>query len=352
MKRKYIILIIVIVILGLIFFRLSSNKKVLDAKAAPVKDTLIHIPVKIAVAAKELQTVQLIKTGSLAPFKEAKVLAITAGTLQSLQISLGDQVHEGQVLATVDSRSARLDLDKANSNLSKLKNDLQTYTELYEGQAATKEKLNQVKQDYLDAENQVAQIKRQLSDAAIKAPTSGIISEKPVEQGVFVSAGTQIATIVNLSQIKVQVYLTEAEVYQVKQGQQVKITTEQLPDEVFTGKVSFISPQADATHNYLVEITGVNHKDAPLRSGSFVYADFSTKKSDSLLFIPREAINRSIQDASVYVVNNNIVHLQKVQTGIEQNGKIQILSGLQVADTVVTSGQINLTDGSSVSVSK
>jgi membrane fusion protein (multidrug efflux system) len=352
MKRKYIIGLIVVILLALIIFRLASNKKTLDKKKEPAKDSVVRIPVKVATAKEELQEVSLIKTGNLAPFKEAKVLSTTGGTIQQLRFNLGDQVSEGQVLSIIDTRLAQLDLQKAETNAAKLKRDLQNYTELLEGQAATQEKVNEIRQNYLDAANQVSQVKKQISDAAIKAPTSGTISEKPVEQGVYANAGTQVATIVNLSQAKVQLNLTEAEVYQVKQGQQVKITTDVYPGREFNGKITFISPQADETHNYKIEIIADNKESALLRSGTFVYADFSRKATQNILLIPREALTESIKDASVYVVENNIVHQKPIKTGIEMGSMIQVISGLKAGEVVVTSGQINLKDGAQVSISK
>ncbi|WP_183561535.1 efflux RND transporter periplasmic adaptor subunit [Mucilaginibacter sp. SP1R1] len=352
MKRKYIIILIVVVLLALIVFRLASNKSTLDKKKEPTQDTVVRIPVKVAEAQEQRQEISLIKTGTLAPFKEAKVLSTTGGTIQQLRFNLGDHVSEGQVLAVIDTRLAQLDLQKAESSAAKLHHDLETYTELLKGQAATQEKVNEIRQNYTDAANQVSQVKKQISDASIKAPTSGIISEKPVEQGVFANSGTAIATIVNLSQGKVQINLTENEVYQVKQGQAVKITTDVYPDQVFNGRISFISPQADETHNYRVEIMADNKESSPLRSGTFVYADFSRKTMQEILLIPRDALTQSIKDASVYVVENNIVHQKPVKIGIEMNGLIQVVSGLKAGEIVVTSGQINLKDGTQVIVSK
>ncbi|RYY19607.1 MAG: efflux RND transporter periplasmic adaptor subunit [Sphingobacteriaceae bacterium] len=352
MKRKYIISIIVVGIIALIVFRLASNKKILDEKKQPTQDSVVRIPVKTTEVTAQLQEINLIKTGSLAPFKETKVFSTLGGTIQQLRFNLGDHVQAGQLLAVMDTRLLQLDLQRAQTNAAKLRQDLQTYTELQQGQAATQEKVNDVRQNYLDAANQVSQAKKQISDAAVKAPISGIIASKPLEQGVFAGAGTELASIVNLSEAKVQLNLTEAEVYQVKQGQQVKITTDVYPGQVFNGRISFISPQADETHNYSVEILATNNERTLLRSGTFVYADFSRKTKQNILLIPREALTQSIKDASVYVVENNAVRQKPIKTGIEMNGMIQVINGLKAGEVVVTSGQINLKDGSQVSISK
>jgi RND family efflux transporter MFP subunit len=352
MKRKYVIGIIVLALVLLTAWKLAGNKKQLDEKKAPKQVPAVTIPVKVAVAAEKLLEISIQKTGNLAPFKEAKVLATASGTLLQLRCNLGDHVSEGQVLAVTDTRLIQLDLQKSESNVAKLKNDLQTYTELLEGKAATQEKVNEVKQNYTDAMNQSAQLRKQIADAAIKAPTSGIIAAKQVEQGMFVNAGAEIATIVNLSQAKVQVYLTEKEVYQVNQGQPVKITTDVYPGKLFMGTVQFISPQADATHSYMVEIIIHQADKAVLRSGTFVYADFTKKTTQRMIMIPREALTESIKNASVYVEANGRVYLKPIKTGREMNGLIEVTEGLQAGDSVVISGQINLTDSTAVSISK
>lgn len=352
MKRKYIISIALLAVILLIAYRLTANKKTIDKNNKPEKKVAVKIPVKYAAAKQQVLEISIVKTGSLAPFKESKVITTASGILKDVRFELGDQVRQGQVLALVDNRAAELDLQKAESNLAKLKADVQTYTELYEGKAATKEKLDQLRQDYNDAMVQVDQFKKQISDAFIKAPTSGIISAKSMEAGVFANAGSEIATIVNLSRTKVQVNLTEAEVYQVKTGQTVKITTDVYAEAVFSGKVTFISPQADVTHNYMVEIIIDNTAKTPLRSGTFVYADFSVKSKQNVLVIPREALTESVKDASVYVIGkDNRVVLTPVQSGREMGSFIEITSGLTAGDRVVTSGQINLKNGTEVSLS-
>jgi len=352
MKRKHILAIVIILILALIIYKLATNKKKINEKNTPVKQTDIRIPVKVTDVTEQQLEISLIKTGSVTPFKEAKVLSATSGIIRELRFNLGDHVSEGQILAVMDSRALQLDLQKSESNVKRLKNDLNTYTELLQGKAATQEKVNTVRQDYIDAVSQSGQYRKQLSDASVKAPTSGIIATKPVEQGVFVNAAADIGTIVNLTKVKIEVTVTENEVYQIVQGQDVKISVDAYPGKNFTGKVTFISPQADETHSYTVEITATNNEQTLLRSGTFVYTDFSKKTTQNILLIPREALTESTKDASVYVVQNNVVRKRAITTGAEMKGMIQVTKGLNKGEIVVTSGQINLKEGTPVSVSK
>ncbi|WP_408085877.1 efflux RND transporter periplasmic adaptor subunit [Flavobacterium rhizosphaerae] len=306
-----------------------------------------------AVPVKEQEReISILKTGALAPFKEAKVISVASGNVQRLSFNLGDNVEEGQILAVIDTKLLQLDLQRSESNVAKLRRDLQTYTELLEGNAATQEKVNEIRQNYQVAVNEAQQIRRQITDASIKAPTTGVVGSKLVEEGVYVTAGSEIASVVNLSQLKVQVNLTESEVYQVAVGQQVKLTTDVYPGKEFSGTIYYISPQADQSHNYRVEIIAANVKDAPLRSGTFINADFSRKTHQNILLIPREALTESARDASVYVVSGNKAVLRQITTGADYGNSIQVLKGLEKGEVVITSGQINLRDGALISISK
>lgn len=352
MKKKLIVTLICVGIINIIIFKLVSNKTKIDEKKQSVQVENIYIPVTIAPVIQQTQQVNIFKTGVFTPFKEAKVLSMSSGNVQRLLFELGDDVHKGQTLAVIDTQLLEFELQKNESNVSKLKRDVQTYTELLDGNATTREKVDDIRQNYNDALNQSNQLRKQIDDASIKAPTGGIISTKLIEEGMFVSAGTEIASIVNLSQLKVQVYLTEAEVYQVTMGQKIKLTTEVYPDKVFTGTITFISPQANQAYNYQVEITANNDKNSPLRSGTFVYADFSKQTSQEILLIPREALNGSIRDASVYVAQDGKAVLRNIEVGGEYNGNIKVTDGLNQGENVITSGQINLKDGALINVSK
>ncbi|MFD2939143.1 efflux RND transporter periplasmic adaptor subunit [Flavobacterium notoginsengisoli] len=352
MNKKYIVILILAALVVLIIFKLAANKSKINQSNNKIEIQLIRIPVTVSGVKEQLQEINMVKTGALAPFREAKLISVTSGNVQKLLFNLGDRVAQGQVLAVIDSQLLELDLQKAETQAAKLRNDLKTYNELLQGNAATQEKVNEIRQNYQNAVNAADQVRKQLNDAKIKAPTSGIIGSKAVEEGVFLSGGSEIATIVNLSQLKVQVNLTETEVYKIQEGQKVKLTTDIYPGKSFEGVISYISPQADQTHSYAVEIRASNDKAAPLRSGTFVYTDFSRKTNQSVMLIPREALTQSTKDAAVYVVRDGKAKLRQIKTGSEHGNNIQVLSGLQLGEQVVTSGQINLKDDALISISK
>ncbi|TCD26514.1 efflux RND transporter periplasmic adaptor subunit [Pedobacter psychrodurus] len=352
MKKKLTITLICIALIFFFMFKLASNKKKIEEKNTPVKIKNVSIPVTISPVIAKVEANGLVKTGVLAPISQAKVLSGASGNIKRLLFKIGDQVTTGQSFAVIDTRLLEIDLQKSLSNVSKLKRDLEIYTELLEGNAATLEKVNEIRLNYNDALSQAGQLRRQISDATIKAPTSGVVASKIMEEGMFVTAGNEIASLVNLEKLKVEVFLTESEVYQISLGQEIKLKTDVYPEKPFLGMVTFIAPQANQSYNYQVEITTGNDKKSPLRSGTFVSADFSSKIAKQILLIPREALIESTQDASVYVTQNGRAVLRKIDVGQEYGNLIEVIKGLGLGEQVVTSGQINLKDGTLINITK
>ncbi|TLV00273.1 efflux RND transporter periplasmic adaptor subunit [Dyadobacter luticola] len=349
MKRKIIIASSILVIGLLIGFRLVANKSKLDEKKKMPDTKNVTIPVTAATVKEGSTDQQLVKTGSLIPFKEAEIMATSAGKVLSVKYELGTYVNQGATLVKVDSKLKELSLQATELNINKLKKDSERYTKLLAGNAATEVQVNDTKYNYENALNQAEQIKQQISDASIQAPISGRIVKKNIEPGEFVNVGTSLGTVLDVSRLKVQVMVGENDVYKLKEGQHVQVAADINPNKI-DGVISYIAPQGDESHNYPVEIVIKNA--GQLRAGTFVSVSFLQKTSQQSLLIPRSALVESIRNPYVYVVENNVAKQRKIEVGRELGSNIEVLSGLKSGETVITTGQINLSDGAAVNVTK
>jgi RND family efflux transporter MFP subunit len=194
------------------------------------------------------------------------------------------------------------------------------------------------------------QARKELSNTNITAPISGYITKKPVESGAFANVGAPIATIVDVSKLKVQLSVAEQDVYALKKGDKVNITTTVYPGVTFQGVINFISPRGDEAHNYPIEISIQNQDKNPLKAGTYVDIVFNRKSMTPTLQIPRAALVGSIQNAQVYVVDDNRAVLRKVTVGADNGTSLEVLDGLKEGETVVTTGQINLSDSAQVTI--
>jgi len=289
-------------------------------------------------------------TGTLVPTIELNIAAQTQGQITDLNVELGQFKKKGSVLATIDNRLKQLAVQSATVSLTKLKRDLERYENLYKGGSATEQQLDDARIACENAKIQLEQAQKQLDDATIIAPFSGVITQKQVEKGAFINIGSPIASIVDISKLKIKINVSETNVYEIKKGDVAKITSDIYPEKSFSGRISFISEKGDDTHNYPVEIEMPNSDKYPLKAGTFVNADITIPGKSLSLYIPREALQGSSQDARVFVAEKGKAVLRKIIVGSGTDFDLEVLSGLNKGEKVVTTGQINLSDGKSIRI--
>ncbi|MFD1145269.1 efflux RND transporter periplasmic adaptor subunit [Larkinella insperata] len=351
MKKSTILVVVAfLAVTALIGFRLASNKKTIDEKNKQPTNTNVAIPVTVTQVEEGEVSQQLVKTGNLIPFKEANITATTAGRVTQVNFDLGSQVRQGAVLVQLDNKLRELSLEATQLNIDKLKKDVNRYNTLLAGNATTEIQVNETKFNYENAVNQAEQIRKQILDANVKAPISGQIVKKDIEPGEYISPGTVLGTVLDVNRLKVNVLVNESDVYQLRKGQPVRITADVFPGKTFSGQISYIAPQGTDEHNYPVEITLTAANG--LKAGTFVNADFSQKSNQKALQIPRIALVESIKNPYVYVVEGNVAKQRKIKVGREFGDTIEVLEGLSAGDQVVATGQLNLSDGKPVQITK
>lgn len=352
--KTSLVVVILVSIAGFMAFKLYSNKKVIDEKAKPRKEVITAIPVRVAAVEKLIKDNSLNLTGSFEARKELRIIAEAQGRLTSLNIDEGASVQKGQVIAKVDDTGLRSQLATANASLAKAKKDVERFERLAKAGAVSQLQLEDMRLNLQNVQTNVTAVEQQLKYTTVRSPMTGIVKEVIVEEGSFATPGMVIASVVDISRLKMVVKVPEIDIVKVKKGQQVEIGTEVYPDKIFTGKVSLISVQADRGRKYDVEIELPNSNEFPLKAGMYGNVKIQPTNENSGeqgLFVPRNAVVGSVKDASVYVLQNDgTVALRQVRVGEESGDMVLILDGLTEGETVVTTGQINLSNGKKVKV--
>jgi len=348
MKRIISILIIIALLVAAAFLLNSSHNKINKQFLSTGISSVVSVNVTEVKEMTSTHTLHL--TGTLEPSIELNIAAQTQGQITNLNVELGQFKKKGSVLATIDNRMKVLALQSATVNLTKLKRDLERYENLYKGGSATEQQLDDARIACENAKIQLEQAQKQLDDATVIAPFSGVITQKQVEKGAFINVGNPIASMVDISKLKIKINVSETNVYEIKKGNVAKITSDIYPEKSFSGRVSFISEKGDDTHNYPVEIEMPNSDKYPLKAGTFVNADITIPGKSLSLYIPREALQGSSQDARVFVAENGKAVLRKIIVGSGTDFDLEVLSGLKKGEKVVSTGQINLSDGKSIRI--
>ncbi len=352
MKKKLIVFGSALVVIVLIGIRLAGNYSNIQEKKA-VKD-VSHKSISVTsdkVARKEVNKT-LAVVGTTIARNEVLLQAEIAAQVAAVNFSIGDYAKQGQLLVRLDDRTQTYALENAKLNLSRLEDEYNRVKSIYAGKAGTETQLRDSRIAYENAKIGVEQAKRQLEFTKITAPFNGTVYQKSVEKGGYVGVGAPILALVDLSSLKASINVAEKDAYQLKIGQKAAITSQVFPGISFNGKVSYIAPKADKWHNYPVEVVIENQKANQLRSGTFVSVNFDFGSTEKVLVIPRKSLQGSIKEASVYVIESNVVHLRKVTIGKDYGEYLEVLSGLNENDQVVTTGQLNLTDGALVAVAQ
>ncbi|MBL7953219.1 MAG: efflux RND transporter periplasmic adaptor subunit [Flavobacteriales bacterium] len=356
MKRKWILPLVLIVLALGIGFRLAANKKKIDAAKQPVDRSAFAIPVNTITAEMGAVDGAFSVPGTLEPFDHAKVMVQAQGKLASLHVDLGSRVTKGQTLGSLDVAQRQLELSAAELQLEKLRKDDQRYRELVAGKAATEASYDDVHFNFETQKVKVDQIRQQIRDAQVISPVTGTVVAKNLEVGEYVGVGTAVVEVVDVTRLKAKVYVSERDAYRLQDGLPVTITTEVFPGETFQGKITFVSPRGDASHNYEVEVTVQNEKAHALKSGTFVSVRFGGSDQVAMLTIPKNALGDGMKDAYVYVVVGDTVgarvQRRDLVLGREVGERVEVTKGLQAGDVVVVSGQLNLVDGSLVKVTE
>ena len=350
MKKKITIVLIIVAVLALIGVRLATNKKKLNQQNKVVDRSAISIPVTTTNAFTGVVSGKFSVPAIVEPYNSANISINASGKLKTLDIDLGTAVSKGQILGSVDNSVKYINLESSQLLVDKYEVDFKRIKDLYEGKAATEVDFNNAKYNFENAKTQVALIKQQIADGNVVAPISGTVTKKNVEEGEFVNLGTAIATVVDISKLQSFVMVSEKNVYSLKKGMQVVIHTDVYPDKLFKGTIKYISPNGDESHNYQVGITVDNDRNVSLKGGTFILVDFDIRNSNSALQIPKVALVEGIKNPYVYVVSNKKPLVKKLVLGRDLGENIEVLGGLSEGEQVITSGQINISENSTIEV--
>ena len=309
---------------------------------------------------------QFIYSGDVRGRYESQLAFQVGGKLIKRNVELVSQVVAGEILMLIDPKdiqqtvnSSSAQVYSAESQLRLAENNLNRYRQLYEQGAVSRAQYDQFISAYdaavaasRQASAQYSQGSNQLEYSVLRATAAGVVSAINAEAGQVVSAGQSVLTLVQDGEREVEISVPENRIEQIRTAKQIKISFWALPDITVDGKVREISPIADATtRTYKVRI---NLQDLPtqVKLGMTASVTLAGKNEENkqAVEIPLSAVYQTDGAPGVWVVKNNIVSLQPVKVGDFGNSSIQVLSGVEPGETIVTAGVHKLRNGQQVRI--
>ncbi len=279
-------------------------------------------------------------TGSLSCQGSQEVKFSRLGRIKEIVVEEGDYVKEGQTLATLEDEEERLSLVQAENALKEAESELES-AKLSSPKNVVENKERELKEKKLELELR----KKDLEDTVLKAPFSGMVSKIYVERGEIVagqavSGSITILRLIDTSRLFAEVAADEVDIAQVRLGQKAEVTIDAYPDEIFSGKVVYIAPETTTSQGLIVVEVKIELEkaDPKLKPGFTASADIIVGEAKNVLFLPVEAVSETERGNFVMVSKEGSSTPRKVTLGISDGTNVEIKTGLEEGEAVISSG--------------
>jgi membrane fusion protein (multidrug efflux system) len=319
---------------------------------------VIVVPVVVSTLEERIEA-----TGELDAKERAQVASEVDGVVTELAVDEGDRVEEGALLVAIDPEKKALAVanvramqSDAQAALSEAERDAVRVRKLHAGGIASDQALDKVEtglsraRSRLEAAHaELGVAERALRDSNVRAPFGGWIARRDVSRGEYVRTGQPLFELVALDPIEVEFTVAERDSARVAVGQQVDVRVAPYPEEAFRGEVTVISPTLDPKTRTLRVKAQIANADGRLRPGLFARADLGVSRREGALLVPEEAVLQRADGEVVFVVTpDDTARRVLVKTGLQTEGKVEVVTGLAAQDQVVVRGHAVLVDGAPV----
>lgn len=316
----------------------------------------------VKVAQVDLRTVDQI--GTYTATVEAQIVNNISSSMpnriKQIFVDEGQQVSAGQKVAVLDdvnTFSYETQVDNAKANLRNVEVNYNRAVELLKIGGGTKQQVDNMEIQLVNAKNQLAQAERTLRNArentVLTSPISGVVTARNYDPGDM-TGSLPILTVARVNPVKIVINVTESELPRVHKGMPVDIRFDTYGDEVFKGVVSTVMPTVDTqSRTFGVEIS-VPNSDSKIRPGMFGRATLNLGTAERVV-VPDQAVVKQQGSGNQYIYvlkSDGTVSYNQVQLGQRLGAEYELISGVEPGSKVVVSGQSKLANGTKVEVAK
>ncbi|MES2751171.1 MAG: efflux RND transporter periplasmic adaptor subunit [Pseudomonadota bacterium] len=316
--------------------------------------------VSAAEAKSEVLPNFLTGVGDLAAVHQVNVTTDVNGRVTEILFTPGSRVKVGDPLIQIFDAPDQSDLASFKAQTLAAQLALDRAKTLVIRQAGTQATVDQAQAAFDQATAAVAKTEAIISQKRIRAPFDGDLGTRMVELGQYLSAGTQIVSLTDLSQLYLNFTATEKDRAVLDVGQTVKIAVDAYPGRTFEGKITTIEPQISAdTRNVRIQATLAN-PDRILKPGMFATTMVELPPKPAVVTLPETSVDYTLYGDSVWLIKETKAQDGKstlnaertfVKTGARVQGRVVIASGVKAGDRAVAVGQLKLQSGAAVTIS-
>lgn len=289
-------------------------------------------------------------TSTLEVEDEAEVVAKVSGVVKQIMVEEGQTVKVGQVLARLDDEKLAVLVAQAEANFRKLENNYQRNQELFDRKLISAELFQAAKFEFESQKAAFDLVKLDLEYASIRAPITGVIAERHIKVGNMVLNNAVTFKITGFDPLRAVLYVPEREVAKLAVGQSSILNIDALEGELYRGSIERISPVVDPMTGTVKVTVSVRNPGKKLKPGMFVRVSISYDIHENALLVPKDAILAEDTESAVFVVQDSTAYRRIVTTGYSNETQLEVTSGLELGETIVTTGQGSLKDSAKVEI--
>lgn len=345
-----------LLLLSLVFIA-GCSKKAEETKSA-------QAPMPVTVMQSQQRTVELLEesVGTLESFADPLVSAEVAGKLLEIRAVAGSEIKAGQTLAVLDAQDVSLSRQAAQAEARRVETLSNNQTRSLERAKQLREKnfisqaalddasaqANALKNQAASAKAQLALAERNVGKTKIISPVDGRVEKQIAVPGQYVKVGDPLFQVVALNKLRVRLPFPESFAGQLRRGMTVRVSSS-ADALTLTGKIVEIRPMA-GINNRAFDVFVTVDNPGVWKPGASVVGKVVLGERQNAVVVPEESVVFRPAGRVVYVAKGDKVEQRLVQVGVEQNGMVEILSGLQANETVVVDGAGFMTDQALVAV--
>jgi membrane fusion protein, multidrug efflux system len=320
-----------------------------EDKNANLSKAAIKTPIRATVISSKPIELLVKSTGTLLANEEVELTAEAAGKIIKINFDEGQKVNKGDEILRLNALQHEAKKRSLLSDLELQQQRLERREKLLKKEAVSSEEVDEIKALINSIQSEIDAIQAQLDLSVIYAPFSGVIGVRTVSEGAFISPGNTVATLVDFDRLKLEFSLPEKYSSSITKDVSVKFKVNGS-DSVYVAQIYTIEPKiSPSTRTFKVRCM-VENDEKQLLPGSFANVEIILEKIPDALMIPNESIVQEMEGKQVFVYSEGKVEVRKIQTGIRFSDSSQVIEGLQVKDTLVTSGLLNIRPGMEVEI--
>ncbi|MBR9858022.1 MAG: efflux RND transporter periplasmic adaptor subunit [Gammaproteobacteria bacterium] len=351
-------LLLVVVIFGsVIGFNLFKQKMMGQYFA---NQPIPSFPVTVEQVTPTDWTPRIAAIGFIEPIQGINVSNEAAGVVRVIHFESGQKVSTGDILLELDADVEKANLRSAQGRLPAVKANLERMRQLFARGSVSKGQLDEAEANYRELQGQVDSLKAVIARRTIRAPFDGVMGIRNAFLGQYLNAGTDIARLEDISQFRIRFTIPQTRIADIAVGQTLNIFVDAYPETPFEGEITAIEPQVNPESGVVQVQASIPNKEGKLRSGMFAKLDVQLPTLKEQILVPQHAINFTLYGQTVYVVKEEqaegtaedetvLVATQRViEVAEREEDYARVVKGLKAGETIVTSGQVRLSNGSHV----